>query len=98
MRRNVSSDRLSTAQMCILKVQGNLPRSSSGRNVYLEYTRGLGAQKYLRESCYHRIKCSAANFLAALMWRRPLNSATLTIPTHKEPKGVSDGTSTQVVA
>ena len=28
----------------------------------------------LGKSCYHRIKCIAAAFLAALMWRRPLNS------------------------
>ena len=27
----------------------------------------MGAGKYLRESCYHRIECSAANFLTALM-------------------------------
>ena len=26
------------------------------------------------KSCYHRIKCITAAFLAALMWRRPLNS------------------------
>ena len=25
--------------------------------------------KYLRESCYHRIECSIANSLAALMWK-----------------------------
>ena len=25
-------------------------------------------------SCYHRIKCTTAAFLVALMWRRPLNS------------------------
>ena len=31
-------------------------------------------QKYLGESCYHRIKCIVAAFLTALMWRRPLNS------------------------
>ena len=80
------------------KVQSNLPRNSSDRDVHLKCTKGLEAQKYLRESCYHRIKCSAANFLAALMWKRPLNSAALAIPIHREPEGVSDGTSTQVVA
>ena len=32
------------------------------------------------------------------MWRRPLNSAALATTTHKRPEGVSDGTSTQVVA
>ena len=26
------------------------------------------------KSCHHRIKCTVAAFLAALMWRRPLNS------------------------
>ena len=26
------------------------------------------------KSCYHRIKCTTVAFLAALMWRRPLNS------------------------
>ena len=32
------------------------------------------------------------------MWRRPLNSAVLATTTHRKPKKVSDGTSTQVVA
>jgi len=31
------------------------------------------------------------------MWRRPLNSATLTAPTHRRTERVSDGTSIQVV-
>ena len=48
--------------------QGNLPRSSSDRDMHHEHTR-RGTQKYLRESCYHRIECSAANPLAALMWK-----------------------------
>ena len=58
----------------------------------------MGIQKYLRKNCYHRIECPAANFLAAFMWRRPLNSATLATTTHRKPKMVSDVTSTQVVA
>ena len=28
----------------------------------------MGVEKYLRKSCYHRIKCSAANSLTAFMW------------------------------
>ena len=32
------------------------------------------------------------------MWRKPLNSATLTTTTHRKPENVSNGTSTQVVA
>ena len=55
-------------------------------------------RKYPRKSCYHHIKCLAANFLAAFIWKRPLNSATLATATHRKPKKVSDGTRTQVVA
>ena len=56
------------------------------------------SKKYLRKSCYHRIKCTAATFLAACMWKRPLNSTVLATTTHRKPKNVSDGTSTQVRA
>ena len=55
-----------------------------------------GNLKYLRKSCYNRIKCIAATFLAAFMWRRPLNSAALATTTHRRLKGVSDGMGTQV--
>ena len=58
----------------------------------------MEAQKCLGKGCCHRIKCSVANFLATLTWRRPLNNAALAIPTHRGPKGVSNMTSTQVVA
>ena len=52
--------------------------------------------KDLRKSCCHRIKCTVTTFLAAFMWRKHLNSETLVITTHREPKEVSDGTNTQV--
>ena len=39
------------------------------------------------ENYNHRINCSAANFLAALMWRKPMNKARLAVPTHKEARG-----------
>ena len=52
--------------------------------------------KYLMESCYYHIKCIVATFLAALMWRRLLNSVALAAATHKGLKGVSDGMSAQV--
>ena len=58
----------------------------------------MKAQRYPGKSCCHRIECSAANFLAAFIWRRLLNSAALTIPTHREPERVSNVTNTQVVA
>ena len=58
----------------------------------------MGAKKYLRKGCYCHIECSVTNSLAAFMWRRPLNSTALVVPTHREPIRVSDGTYTQVVA
>ena len=63
-----------------------------------EHTRRKEAQKYLRESFYHRIKCTTVTFLAAFMWRRPLNSVVLATTTHRRSKGVSNGTGTQVRA
>ena len=44
--------------------------------------------KYLSKNCHHHIKCIAATFLVALMWRRPLNSVTLAAAAHKGLKGV----------
>ena len=53
-------------------------------------------QKYLRKDCHYHIKYTAATFLAAFMWRIPLNSVTLATATHRELERVSNGTSTQV--
>ena len=61
-------------------------------------TKRMWTPKYLRERCYHRIECFVTNFLATLIWRRPLNSVVLTIPTHKGPERMFDETSTRVVA
>ena len=58
----------------------------------------MGTQKYLRESCYHRIECPTTNLLDAFMWRRSLNSAVLATTTHRKPERVFDGTDIQVVA
>ena len=55
-------------------------------------------QSSFRKSCCLPIKCSTTNTLATLMWRRPLNSVALVIPTHRRLEGVSDETNTQVVA
>ena len=78
--------------------QSDLSRNSSDRDVHHEHTRTRGTQKYLKESCYHRIECIAATFLATFMWRRPLNSVVLAITTHKKPKRMSNGTDTQIRA
>ena len=47
--------------------QSDFPGSSNDRNVRHKRTRKMGTQKYLRESCYHRIEYSVANSLVALM-------------------------------
>ena len=47
--------------------QGNLPRSSSDRDMHHEHTRKRGTQKYLKDSCYHPIECTVATFLAVFM-------------------------------
>ena len=55
-----------------------------------------GNPKYLSKGCHRLIKCITTTLLTALMWRRPLNSATLATATHKELRKVSDGTGAQV--
>ena len=76
--------------------ESDLHRGSSDRDVSHEHTRRKGTQKYLRKSCYHRIKCTEATFLAAFMWRRPLNNITLATATYRILERVCDGTGTQV--
>ena len=47
--------------------QSDFPGSSNDRDVHHKCTRKMGTQKYIKESCYHRIECSVVNYLAALM-------------------------------
>ena len=53
---------------------GNLLGDSSNEDRLQVRKEVIRTQKYLGESYYHRIKYTAAAFLAALMWRKPLNS------------------------
>ena len=53
---------------------GNLLGDSNNEDRLQARTETIRIQKYLREKLSHHIKCTAATFLAALMWRRPLNS------------------------
>ena len=76
--------------------QGDLPGSSNDKDVDHKHIRMMGTQKYLRESCYHHIECTAATFLATFMLKRPLNNAVLATTTHRKLERVSDGTDTQV--
>ena len=48
-------------------VQGDVPGSSIDEDMLCERIGQMGVGKYLRESCYYCIKCSAANSLATLM-------------------------------
>ena len=78
--------------------QGDLLGSSNDKEVHHKRIRMMGTQKYLRESCYHRIECTTTTFLAAFMLRRLLNSAVLATTTHRKPERVFDGIGTQVRA
>ena len=93
-RRVISSANRRCQKMSPI-IQGYFPRRSTDKDTPYERAEGRRAKKYLGESYCHRIKCSAANSRAAFIWRRPLNSAALVAPTHRELKEVSDGTSTQ---
>ena len=76
--------------------QGDPLGNSSNKDMHHERIRMKETQKYLVERCYYHIECIATTFLATFMWRRPLNSATLTTATHNRPKRVSYETDTQV--
>ena len=78
--------------------QGDLPGNSSDKDVHHKHIRMMGTQKYLRESYYHSIECTAATFIAAFMLRRPLNNVALATTTHRKSERVSDWTDTQVRA
>ena len=60
--------------MCSV-IQSDIPGSSIDKDIYYERTEQMGVGKYLKESCYHRIECFAANSLAALMRKWYLNSS-----------------------
>ena len=94
-RRNSSSAKQSQGQKVRSVIKGNVPNNSIVEDKYYEGTGQRKTMKYLRESCYHHIKGSAANSLVAFMWRRPLNSVALTAPTHRGLERVFDGISTQ---
>ena len=93
-RRNIPSAKRNKDQNVPSVIQGDVSGISIDKDMHYERTGRIGVRKYLRKGCYHRIKCSAANFLVALMLKRPLNSITLATPTYRGPMKVSYGTST----
>ena len=66
-RRNASSAEQRRGQKVQSDIKSHVPDNSTSENKYQEGTGQKEAMKYLRETYYHRIKCSAANSLAALM-------------------------------
>ena len=98
LRRNIPSAKRNEDQDVPPVIQGDVPGGSIDTDMHYKRTGRIGARKYLRISCCHRIECSAANFLVTFIWRRALNSAALATPTHRGSEEVSDGTNTQVVA
>ena len=67
LRRSIFSVKQSRDQKVCFVIQSDILGSSIDKDMHYERIRQMGAEKYLRESCYHRIECSAANSLAALM-------------------------------
>ena len=66
-RRNIPSAKQSKYQNVCPIIEGDITGGSIDKDVHYECTGGMEVRKYLRESCYHRIECSVANSLAALM-------------------------------
>ena len=67
LRRCISSAKRNKGQKECLVIQGDHPGNSNDNVIRHECTGQLRGGKCIRESCYHRIECSAANSLTALM-------------------------------
>ena len=66
-RRNASSVEQSRDHKVWSDIKSNVLDNSTDEDKYQKGTGQRKAMKYLKKSCYHHIKCSAANSLAALM-------------------------------
>ena len=66
-RKSISSAKQSRGQKMCSIIWSDVLRNSIDKDMHYERTRQMGAGKYLKKSCYHRIECSTANSLAALM-------------------------------
>ena len=67
LRRNTSSDKRNIDQSVYPIIQCDILGNSTDNDMRYKQTGGVRAKKYLRESYYHHIECSVANFLATLM-------------------------------
>ena len=98
LRRNSSLDVMNAAQVCTPAIRVTFQEAPMIGTCLMNIREGRKPKKYLMKNCHYRIKCIAATFPVAFMWRRPLNSTVLAITTYRKPKKVSDGTGTQVRA
>ena len=64
---NAFSAEQSRGQKMWSAIESNVPGDSIDNDTHHESTGQREAMKYLRESCYHHIECSAANSLTRLM-------------------------------
>ena len=72
--------------------QNNVPRSFVGTDKHYRHQR-KESQNILGKNCCHRIKCTADNSLAALMWRWYLNSGYQPYSYYTRLMKGADGTS-----
>ena len=73
-------------------IQSNILGNSIDNDMHYECTGQMGAVKYLRKSCYHRIKCSVANSQTALMRKLYLNSTFYPYSYSQRLQESADGT------
>ena len=73
-RRNASLAEQSRGQKVWSAIQSNILGDSIDKDIHHESIGQREGMKYLRESYYHRIECSAPNSLTTLMWKWYLNS------------------------
>ena len=48
-------------------IQGDISGNFIDKDMHYKRTGEMGTHKYLKESCYYRIECSAVNSLVTLM-------------------------------
>ena len=60
-RRNASSTKQNRGQKVWFVIQSNIPEDSIDKDIHHESTGQREAMKYLKESCYYRIKCAITN-------------------------------------
>ena len=68
-KRSISSAKQRGSQKVSSIIQSDISGSFVDEDMHRERTRQMGVKKYLEKSCYHRIKCSVANSLTALIFQ-----------------------------